>query len=212
MPRHIGGEEKMSKETQPNYWVFANKPEGTYDDNIWDMSAILRTERYSIYTSEDNRKHVKPGDVVYMRVYGDSYIGRFVVGGEWKAEPDDEGTGTFPMADIELWSRPVPQNLVIRDLSNQNVMSRIIRIAYEDGIRIETAQRVYERLGFGDADGEIVILERGLEEAIKPNLKKLGLKLAEERIQQQFAMGPGVGQSDLICTDENGALVTERMN
>ena len=196
----------MSKETQPNYWVFANKPEGTYDD-IWDMSTILRTKRYSIYTSEDNRRHVKPGDVVYMRIYGESYIGRFVVGGAWTAEPDDEGTGTFPMVDIELWARPVPQEVIIGDLSNHDVRSRIISITCEDGIKIETAQRVHERLGFGGADGEIVVLEKGLEEAIKPNLKQLGLTLAEEQIQQQFDMGPGVGKSDLICTDENGALV-----
>ncbi len=46
-----------------------------------------------------------------------------------------------------------------------------------------------------------------MEEAIKPNLKKLGLKLASKDIQQQFSMGVGVGRSDLICTNENGDLV-----
>jgi hypothetical protein len=75
------------------------------------------------------------------------------------------------------------------------------------GVMIETAQRVYARLGFGGADGEIVILEEGLEEAIKPNLRKLGLKLAAKGIQQQFSMGVGVGRSDLICVNEAGELV-----
>ena len=202
----------MSKEKPPNYWVFANKPEGTYDDTIWDMATILRTECYPFNEDQPNRAYVKPGDVVYMRIYGESYIGRFVIGGKWAPLPADEQkgehiTGTFPMADIQLWSRPLPQNLVIRELSNQDVMARIIRITPADGVMIETAQRVYQRLGFGGADGEIVILEKGLEEAIKPNLTKLGVELAEEEIQQQFYMGPGVGKSDLICTDENDDLV-----
>lgn len=83
----------------------------------------------------------------------------------------------------------------------------MVRGNAEDGIRIETAQRVYERLGFGGADGEMLVLERGLEEAIKPNLKQMGLELASKSIQQQFSMGPGVGRSDLICTDGNGDLV-----
>ena len=68
---------------------------------------------------------------------------------------------------------------------------------------IETAQRVYARLGFSGTNEKILILEKGLEEAIKPNLKKLGLRLAGKSIQQQFSMGVGVGRSDLICLDEN---------
>ena len=202
----------MSKEKPPNYWVFANKPEGTYGDTIWDMSTILRTECYPFNEDQPNRAYVKPGDVVYMRIYGESYIGRFVIGGKWAPLPTDEQkeehiTGTFPMPDIQRWSRPVPQILVMGELSNQDVMSRIISIKRDDSIIIETAQRVYQRLGFGGADGEIVILEKGLEEAIKPNLKQLGLTLVEERIQQQFAMGLGVGRADLICTDENDDIV-----
>ncbi len=203
----------MSKEKRQSYWVFSNRPEGAYDGNVWDLSTILRTKRYSIKSTEANRAHVKPGDIVYMRVYGDCYHGRFVVGGEWKPEPKGKQkwpgkvVGTFPMKDTEVWTRPVPQSLVMRDLSNQNYRRRIVNITREDGVIVETARRVYERLGFGGADGEIVILEEGLEEAIKPNLKKLGLKLAEKRIQQQFSMGPGVGRSDLICKNEVGDLV-----
>lgn len=203
----------MSKEKLPNYWVFSNKPEGYNKDNIWDMSTILRTNQYSYKKREGNRAHVKPGDIVYMRVYGQSYIGRFVIDREWIAAPEDKQewdktvVGTFAMRDVEIWSRPLPQNLVIRDLSNQNIQSRIVRITHDDATMIETAKRVYERLGFGGADGQIVILEKGLEEAIKPNLKKLGLKLAEKGIGQQFVMGVGAGRSDLICTNENDDLV-----
>lgn len=53
----------------------------------------------------------------------------------------------------------------------------------------------------------MIVLKRGLEEAIKPNLPALGLRLASEDIAQQFSMGPGVGKSDLICEDEKGDLV-----
>ena len=111
------------------------------------------------------------------------------------------------MENVVQWQPPVPQSLLMRDLSNQNFRRRIVRIAAEDGAMIETAQRIYARLGFGRADDNIFILEKGLEEAIKPNLKKMGLKLADQRIRQQFSMGIGVGRSDLICMDDKGDLV-----
>ena len=198
-------------ERQPNYWIFSNKPEGTYD-NLWDQATIMKTRRYSLKEREANRKHVRPGDIVYLRIYNQHYIGKFTVGDEWAPFPESEqkwkvNAGFFPMKDIMIWPRPLPQSLILRDLSNLNYRLRVIKITHEDAIMIETAQRIYTRLGFGDADDNIVILERGLEEAIKPNLRKMGLKLADKKIQQQFAMGPGVGRSDLICVNEEGELV-----
>ena len=179
------------------------------------MSAILRTGRYSIKEAERNRSHVKPGDTIYMRIYGRSYLGYFTAGPWQPVEGTDQPVGKrwgyFPMDDTRCWSRPVPQVLVIRDLSNQNTRARIVTATRADGIQIETAQRVYERLGFGGADGQIVVLEKGLEEAIKPNLASLQLKLADKDIQQQFWMGPGVGRSDLICTDARDDLVVIEM-
>ena len=202
----------MKQDTPPNFWIFSNRQEGHYKNNIWDMSTIRKTQNYSIKESEPNRTNVKPGDVVYMRIYGQSYIGKFKIGGEWKEFPKrdqkwQDTVGKFPMVDIEYWQRPVPQNLIFKDLSNQNHRGRIAGINRDDSIRIETARRIYERLGFGGADGEFVLLEEGLEEAIKPNLKKLELRLADKKIQQQFSMGMGVGRSDLICIDPHGDLV-----
>lgn len=202
----------MSPDRQPNYWVFSNKHSGFYKNNIWDMATIFKTNKYSIKEKEFNRHQVKAGDVIYMRIYNQSYIGRFSVGRDWKVAPQKQQIwkgvlGFYSMKKLEIWSRPVPQNLVFGELSNHNYRHRIAKITKEDAIKIETIHRVYEKLGFGNAEGEILILEKGLEEAIKPNLKKLGLKLANEKIRQQFSMGPGVGRSDLICMDEKGDLV-----
>lgn len=202
----------MEERADRSHWIFANKPAGEYDGNIWDMGTILETGRYSLKEREPNRARVRPGDMVYMRVYGRNFIGRFCVGSEWTPASASEQkwsvtVGTFEMHDCEVWSRPLPQGLVLRDLSSQNLRRRIVCITHEDGTIIETAQRVYARLGFGGADGQIVVLEKGLEEAIKPNLPSLGLKLADKRIRQQFRMGVGIGRSDLICTDEAGDLV-----
>ena len=204
--------ELQSEERNMNYWIFSNKPAGTYPDEDWDMSTILQRKAYYLNEKERNRASVEPEDVVYLRIFGESYIGRFMIGGTWVPdlkwkEKHSQKTGAFPMKNIDLWKRPLPQWLIIRDLSNQDIRSRVIRITSEDGMKIETAQKVYQRLGYGGADGEIVILEKGIEEAIKPNLEKMGLKLAGEDVQQQFMMGPGVGRSDLICINKNEDLV-----
>ena len=202
----------MSEHTEVSYWIFSNKPADFYGDSDFDMAAILERGQYYFKVSEKNRTHIRPGDVIYMRCIGESYLGRFVIGGAWVPDADGErkhskATGYFPMAKVVIWTRPLPQWLVIRDITNQNLRARIIRITRDDSIRIETAQDIYARLGFGGADGQILILEKGLEEAIKPNLARMGLRLADERICQQFAMGPGVGRSDLICVDANNDLV-----
>jgi len=185
---------------KPNCWVFSNKPAGTYQGNIWDHGTTLKSKRYYFREDERNRHRVKLGDTVILRTFGIAYVGRFEVG-EWHAGRKLK-VGYFSMKRVVLWKRELPQALIIRDLSNRDVRSRIVRIADEDAFRIEAAQRVYERLGFGVADGEVILLEKGLEEAIKPNLAQLGLKLAGEDICQQFSMGPGVGRSDLICEGE----------
>ena len=198
---------------EPNYWVFSNKPAGTYGNSFWDHATTLKTKRYYFAEKERNLKKVQAGDVVVVRAFGDAYHGRFNVddwhGGEvWKSsDGKDLRIGFFDVKNLVSWKRPIPQALILRDLSNGDVRSRIIRITAEDVLKIETAQRVYERLGYGSADGQVVLLEKGLEEALKPNLPKLGLKLAAEGIRQQFSMGPGVGRSDLICEDEKGDLV-----
>lgn len=115
--------------------------------------------------------------------------------------------GKLSITELKLWNRKLPQSLIMSDLSNKDFRSRIVSINERDTISLEIAQRTYARLGFGGADGEIVILEKGLEEAIKPNLKQFGLKLANEEIRQQFSMGPAVGRSDLICINKNNDLV-----
>jgi hypothetical protein len=73
----------MKKERQPGYWIFSNRPSG-HKDNLRDQSVIIKTKKYSIAETENNRKKVKPGDIVCMRAYGQAFIGKFVISGEWK--------------------------------------------------------------------------------------------------------------------------------
>lgn len=197
--------------TSRNFWVFANKPAGEHSDTDWDMNQILATQQYYHATGEPNRKKVMQGDLAIMRIYGQSYIGTFEVGA-WTDDPDavtkhGVACGSFEMLEVNRWRRSLPQGLVIRDLSSGDIRSRIVKVTRDDAQLIKVAQRTYERLGFGGADGEIVVLEKGIEEAIKPNLPQLGLRLADDDIQQQFSMGPGVGRSDLICVDDEENLV-----
>ncbi|MEN6545957.1 MAG: hypothetical protein ABFE07_07955 [Armatimonadia bacterium] len=131
------------------FWVFADKPEGTYGHRIWDMSWIIPNRRYTLKKSERQRSQVRVGDVVYMRIYGQAYIGRFVVGGHWQPCPEldvnelapDNPPGTFAMRDVVLWSPPVRQDLVLHHLSNGNLRARVIEITREDGLLIEAVQR-----------------------------------------------------------------------
>jgi RecB family endonuclease NucS len=97
--------------------------------------------------------------------------------------------------------------LIKEDLSNQNHRLRIAKATEEDLSVIQLALRVYQRLGYGATDGDFFVLEAGLEEAVKANLKQLRLRLADESIQQQCSLGIGIGRTDLICLDEQDNFV-----
>ena len=196
---------------QNSFWVFSNKIAGTYNNSDWDMSTIFDRSQYYLAESERNRAYVRLGDVVAMRIYGESYVGTFRVSHDWKPDPEAEEkhdckAGYFPMAEVALFRRPVPQSLIMGDLTNGDFRSRIVKIQHSDIIRIDTAATIYERLGFGSPDEEIILLEEGLEEAIKPNLARLGLRPTDD-ISQQYPMGPDVGRSDLVYLDSDGNLV-----
>jgi len=193
-------------DTARKFWVFSNKAPGTYHGNVWDMATTLKTCKYYLKKKEGNCRKVGAGDVGYIREYGKGYLGRFEVARPWDPDPDVSkqfgvDSGFLVAAKLDVWRRPLPQNLIVPDLSKHDRRHRLVSITEKDAVMIETAHRVYNRLSFGPA-GEIVLLEKGLEEAIKPNLKKLGLRLVDSQVQF-----PGVGRCDLICADANDDLV-----
>ena len=194
-----------------HYWIFSSNEPGKEEGNDWDTRTILSKKRYYLKVKEKSRSRVQTGDVCFIRVYGDGFWGKFTIAGGWKEDPQARKkygllAGYFPMIKIVRWKRSLPYNLIWPDLSTKDVRSRIAKITETDAFTIECGNKMYERLGFGAADGEVIILEKGLEEAMKPNLDKMGLRLAGKDIREQFSM-PGAGRSDLICLDEKDNLV-----
>lgn len=193
-------------------WIFSNKKSGDYGDSDWDTSMILKYERYYFKSSEPNRPKVTAGDLVILREYGTGLWGLCEITGNWTDDPDAESkygieAGWFAITKIQKWDATLPYELIQEDLSNQNHRLRIAKATEGDLSMIELARRVYKRLGYGSTDGNFFVLEAGLEEAVKVNLKQLNLRLADESIQQQCSLGIGIGRTDLICLDERDDFV-----
>lgn len=197
---------------RPDYWIFANKAEGEYEDSDWDTSTILKTKHYYFREDEKNRSKVKEGDIAIFREYGSGYWGMCTVG-EWVSDPkgpskyDGHKTGWFEISKIKKWDIPLPQSIIWSELSNQNHRLRIAKATLEDKEKIELALKIYKNLGYGSAEGEFFLLENGLEEAVKKNLSQLGLTLADDSINQQCTLDMGIGRTDLICNDKDGNYV-----
>lgn len=192
-------------------WIFANKYEGRYQDTDWDTATILKRKQYYFKTSEKNRSKVSKGDKVFLREYGTGIWGSCIVG-EWHDDKEAKRkhnieAGWFPISDIQKWDVTLPYEVVAKELSNQNYRLRIAKADKQDEHTLELAKRIYKRMGYGNADGELFLLEAGLEEAVKKNLKQLGLRLADENIQQQCALGIGIGRTDLVCLDKKDNFV-----
>ena len=197
----------------PNVWIFSNKREGRYEKSDWDMSTILKTKKYYFKESESNRSKVKKGDIILLREYGVGFWGTCEVSNDWvqdkkwKAKKLNHPTGWFPIKNVNNWRVKLPYEIIRPELSNQNFRLRIAKANFEDKDKIELAKKIYINLGYGDSDGDFFVLESGLEEAVKVNLAQLGLRLAEDKIQQQCDLGIGVGRTDLICRDKAGNFV-----
>jgi hypothetical protein len=194
------------------HWIFSNKAIGYYEDTDWDTATILRTKRYYFKTNEPNRTKVVPGDIVLFREYGVGFWGTAEISGSWIH--DNESTtkysheaGWFPITKVKQWGMTLPYELVRDDLSNKNYRIRIAKCTKVEHDEVLVASRVYQRLGFGRDDGTFFVLESGLEEAVKANLKQLGLRLADADIRQQCSLGIGAGRTDLICLDQNSDFV-----
>jgi len=193
-------------------WIFSNNQVGYYEDSDWDTSTILKHKHYYFKSSEPNRTKVAAGDHAILREYGTGFWGMCEVAGEWVDDPEavakhQKEAGWFPIAKIQKWDVILPYELVKEDLSNQNHRLRIAKAKEEDLSVIQLALRVYQRLGYGATDGDFFVLEAGLEEAVKANLKQLRLRLADDAIQQQCNLGLGIGRTDLICLDERDDFV-----
>ncbi|GEK16157.1 hypothetical protein AFI02nite_41930 [Aliivibrio fischeri] len=199
-----------------NVWIFSNKSIGSYGDSDWDTQTIIKQKRYYFKDSEPNRKSVKKGDIVIFRQYGSGFWGCCEIADDWVEDPewDIKGHGVvagwFPIKSVNDWKVILPYEIIRAELSNQNSRMRIAKSNENEKSKIEFAKKIYTDLGYGSTDGNFFLLESGVEEAVKANISQLGLKLAEEEIQQQCDLGIGVGRTDLICRDkQNNFVVVE---
>lgn len=113
-----------------NYWVFSNNPTSSYLGIIWDHGTTVRSNRYYFEEDEPNRKKIRTSDVVILRVFGVTYVGRFEVGDWHGGEEWTEDAGRkltvrfFEMKKVNLWKGELPQELIIRDLSSEDSRGR----------------------------------------------------------------------------------------
>ena len=190
----------------PNFWCFSNNPPGAYGDSAWDISTILRLQRYFLSEKEPNRGKVVVGDKVLFREYGSGsgFWGSCEIADEWvPSQQDGQETGWFPISNIEKWGTTLPYSIIRSKLCNKNHRLRILSLNESDWSAIDVALMALKKLGYSAPDGEFRVLESGLEEAVKASLGQLGLVLHE----QQYDMGVGIGRSDLICKDKFGNYV-----
>lgn len=194
-----------------NFWIFQNRPDEKYADELDRWSYYKDNKKWLFSNRAPRVRDVKPGDRVVLRIFGRGFSGKFTVTSSH--EPDSslsqKDLGWIKIDDIQLWNPPLPRNLVAEQLSTKQYRHAIIQIEEKDYILIESCQRFYKKLGLGSSPGKnIIVLEKGIEKALIPNLEKLGLKLykAHARNGKQFGMD-SAGRCDLLCLDEKGCLV-----
>lgn len=134
-----------------NYWIFSNHRAGEYEDSIWDTSRILETRRWYFRQNNPNATAVRKGDWVIARIYGVDYFAKFRCRSAFTIDTKhgsrSHKVGYIKIEQLDGFDPPLPQGLVIDEISNKNVRNKIIRVNKADFDRIELARRVYKRMG-----------------------------------------------------------------
>ena len=144
--------------------------------------------------------------MVVLRLFEEGFKGKFEVTSHWEADESmkEDNMGWIGIDSIKLWKPPLPRNLIVGQLSSKQYRHAVIKITEKDFVLIEACQKLYKKLGFGSMGGkDIIILEKGIEKALIPNLDSLGLQLIEHG--EQVVMDSG--RCDLLCKDSEDNLV-----
>jgi len=120
--------------SEPNFFIFGNKPHGEYEDSFWDTSTILEKKEY-YFTSKDKLTYKpKKGDVVIFKEFNTKiYWGQAIIGDD-KEEVEKEGNVVirFKLKDIRLWLYKLDTDAVYNSLSNKDTRARIVSITNGD--------------------------------------------------------------------------------
>lgn len=194
-------------ERQRQVWVIHNFPDEHYRREIDRWSYYRRHRKWLLNGKSPNVRALKAGDLGILRIYNQGYWGTFEIASPWHRDPQlGKNLGWVKIRNISMWEQPVDRHLVEDQLDAKAFRHTMVRSSERDLLVIDAVRRAIQRLGLGAKSGEeIILLEAGIEEAIKPNLKKIGLRLVQDRRGQQFATE--AGRYDLLCEDARGNLV-----
>ncbi|HEY5463148.1 MAG TPA: AAA family ATPase [Hanamia sp.] len=129
--------------TEPNYFIFGNKPKGEYEDSIWDTSTILETKEYYFTTSDNLTYKPQKGDVVIFKEFNTKvYWGQAIIDSN-KEEIDKDGEKVirFKLKSVKIWLYKISTDSVYNLLSNKDIRARIVSITNADyNLIIETME------------------------------------------------------------------------
>lgn len=119
---------------KPNYFIFANKPKGKYENSIWDTSIILGTSEYYFTTKDKLTNKPQKGDVVIFKEFDTKvYWGQAILGSN-KEEVDKDGEKVirFKLKNVRIWLYKISTDSVYSLLSNKDTRARLVSITNSD--------------------------------------------------------------------------------
>lgn len=131
------------KNTEPNYFIFGNKPMGEYEDSFWDTSTILETKDYYFTTSDNLTYKPKAGDIVIFKEFNTKiYWGQAILDSDAEQiEKEGEKVIRFKLRDVKIWLYKINTDSVYNSLSNKDTRARIVSITDADyNLIIETME------------------------------------------------------------------------
>jgi 5-methylcytosine-specific restriction protein B len=117
-----------------NYFIFANYPDGKYNNSIWDTRNIIRTGNCYFRLNVDLVDRLQKGDkIIFKEFRTQVYWGEATVQDSFKpTRIDDTDTFLIKINNINKWLYTANRDALHSKLSNKATRSRIVSITEQD--------------------------------------------------------------------------------
>ncbi|RBW57588.1 restriction endonuclease [Tenacibaculum sp. E3R01] len=117
-----------------NYYIFANKPKGEYDNSIWDTNNILVTKKYYIDSTLGLVDKPKVGDVIIFKEFVTKiYWGEAIISSINKVSTGKDSSAIcYDIIEVKKWLYNVDTDGLYEYLSKKDTRNRIVAIIKKD--------------------------------------------------------------------------------
>ncbi|WP_179348752.1 McrB family protein [Winogradskyella pacifica] len=173
--------------SHPNYYIFANKPKGEYDNSIWDTNNILVTKKYYIDSTLGLVDKPKVGDVIIFKEFVTKvYWGEAIIINISRVNTNHDSEAVcYELVNLKKWLYTIDTDGLYEYLSKKDTRNRIVAINKKD-YKIIKQEMEKNNLLSEDRQEQLINLWDSYKSIQKEDLNQIEAEYQDNIIDYQF--------------------------